>query len=454
MGDPGRNYLATIRFLIVLQVFTSPFHKYQPRCSDCRTIYDENNATSSQPARGPRRWPREASRNGTTIIVTDDNPPTIDGQQQHQQLYDSIQKVYCDRLTGQTSAQSFQNDSDASMYCVDYQACPKISGETSERIRILSCGLKLDGSIKVCCRMSDRHLEEAATDASKQLQENHEFEPHEFAVEQRATVTSDPQPEASTTRSKLATVIVSDQSSSITDERRVGRKDTSGDGRYVKFPSTCGHSKGLESLSAGEESRIIGGQVSRKDAWPWFALLMVQRRRSGRFLAECGATLISDSFILTAAHCVLEQGKRTIRETRLQVRLGEFDMSKVGDGELDIGVTRVFAHPEFNPKTFKNDIALVKLNRKVSMPIVRMFYGHRVNSRTRKNRQWGGQTDRRTIGQWSVLKRARARVNEIRRARSDRTAARSFLCAAAAAPSDEGDLRASILSCIRSHFKH
>lgn len=335
-----QNYTSIIRVLLCLQVLTSPFPRYQPRCSDCRTILYKSSATSSQDSDGELKIVNNSRINNrnatTTIIVTDDANSSSDHHQQQQQDKTN-ERAYCDQLQ---LAGHFHEPT----YCVDYQACPSISSKPSERIRLLSCGLRPDGSVKVCCPLSERSAEQL--DASKRSDED-------LSVAANSSSTRQPKPPSS-----LGTVIVSDQP----ELRETTNK------KRPKFARNCGKVMDEDTLETNPaaESRIIGGQLARQNAWPWFALLMVQRRKSGRFLAECGATLISDSHVLTAAHCVLEQGKRTIRESRLQVRLSEFDMSKRGDGELDVGVSRVFPHPEFNPKTFKNDIALIKLDRRVS----------------------------------------------------------------------------------------
>lgn len=49
---------------------------------------------------------------------------------------------------------------------------------------------------------------------------------------------------------------------------------------------------------AGKSVRIVGGRPVIKNQYPWMALLMYD----GKFY--CGATLISNKYVLTASHCV------------------------------------------------------------------------------------------------------------------------------------------------------
>lgn len=74
---------------------------------------------------------------------------------------------------------------------------------------------------------------------------------------------------------------------------------------------------------ANKQKRIVGGQETEVNQYPWMALLTY----SNRFY--CGASLISDRYVMTAAHCVSGFNK-----DRIGVTLLEHDRSKPGETEL------------------------------------------------------------------------------------------------------------------------
>lgn len=60
------------------------------------------------------------------------------------------------------------------------------------------------------------------------------------------------------------------------------------------FTQTC---KLAECGVARTKRRIVGGYETKEREYPWMAMLMY----NGRFF--CGASLINDLYVLTAAHC-------------------------------------------------------------------------------------------------------------------------------------------------------
>ncbi|KAE8741403.1 hypothetical protein FOCC_FOCC013102, partial [Frankliniella occidentalis] len=90
--------------------------------------------------------------------------------------------------------------------------------------------------------------------------------------------------------------------------------------------------------------------------WPWHAALL--ETASDRYV--CGATLIGPTWLLTAAHCVLDYPD----PSALKVRVGEYDVRSDSESfTQERAVVELVAHPTFDHASLQNDIALVRIAR-------------------------------------------------------------------------------------------
>ncbi|KAK3875920.1 hypothetical protein Pcinc_019238 [Petrolisthes cinctipes] len=97
--------------------------------------------------------------------------------------------------------------------------------------------------------------------------------------------------------------------------------------------------------------KIVGGEPTQVDQFPW----MVGIARKDDHFTFCGGSIISDRFILTAAHCV--SGKQP---GDLYVRAGE--TVRGNPQSITVNVQQIIVHNGYSALSHvKNDIALLKL---------------------------------------------------------------------------------------------
>ncbi|VVC37370.1 Hypothetical protein CINCED_3A019456 [Cinara cedri] len=126
--------------------------------------------------------------------------------------------------------------------------------------------------------------------------------------------------------------------------------------------STCG----VPGISS---DKIVGGHNAELGAWPWIAAIGYKNMYYPRISHEwlCGGTLISNIYVLTAAHCTIGPA---LKNKQLElVRLGDLDLNPaVNDSAtpIEYAVLRIIRHEKYDGTKYINDIALLKLNDSVT----------------------------------------------------------------------------------------
>ncbi|XP_069011770.1 chymotrypsin-like protease CTRL-1 [Embiotoca jacksoni] len=116
-------------------------------------------------------------------------------------------------------------------------------------------------------------------------------------------------------------------------------------------------SKAQDCGVAPLNTRIAGGENTIAGSWPW--QVSIHLTAIGAHI--CGGTLISDQWVLTAAHCIV-----TNSTSAWTVYLGRETQAGPNVNEVKHTLSKVIVHPNYNDTLFNNDIALMKLSSPVT----------------------------------------------------------------------------------------
>ncbi|XP_053607861.1 urokinase-type plasminogen activator-like isoform X2 [Plodia interpunctella] len=140
----------------------------------------------------------------------------------------------------------------------------------------------------------------------------------------------------------------------------------------TSFPPTT--DSGCCGREATDSDRITGGKETDLEQFPWTVLLKTTfDYGTSEASFNCGGSLISSYYVLTAGHCVVEDNAR-VKE--VEVYLAEYDKrtfprdckSVLGEGRkcvenIVMRAQNVIPHPNYDNDRLYNDIALIRMQR-------------------------------------------------------------------------------------------
>ncbi len=102
---------------------------------------------------------------------------------------------------------------------------------------------------------------------------------------------------------------------------------------------------------------IVGGQEASPGEWPWQVALVKKANGADLYNGQfCGGTIVAADWVITAAHCV--EGRTT---GYFDIVAGIHNLGSPDPNFQRRTISQIIKHPGWNPSTFDNDIALLKL---------------------------------------------------------------------------------------------
>ena len=124
--------------------------------------------------------------------------------------------------------------------------------------------------------------------------------------------------------------------------------------RYLFGGRTCG--RGGQVSGAESTPRIFGGRNVTEGEMPWMVRLSVSYVDTRT--ETCGGFILDENWVVTAAHCLEQVVSVKVSAGRISYEWGS---SNENEQAINVPITRLYMHPDFDDGTKLNDIGLIHL---------------------------------------------------------------------------------------------
>lgn len=102
---------------------------------------------------------------------------------------------------------------------------------------------------------------------------------------------------------------------------------------------------------------VMGGNLAVSGAFP--SIVSIQTPAAP--LNHCNGVIINPTHILTSCRCVFNAQNQLINPFFMRVIAGDLNIMTPSYRRISASVTRIYPHPQFDPQTGNNDIAVLRV---------------------------------------------------------------------------------------------
>jgi len=141
------------------------------------------------------------------------------------------------------------------------------------------------------------------------------------------------------------------------------------DGPAMNMTTSSGCQCGIKRKGTEKKNpKIVGGSNAEVNEWPWMAAISFSSWGAGQAYG-CGAALINNKYLVSAAHCFFNEDGSKVEWSDITIVLGDHDKSSDTETYKAVYTVKfVVTHQNYNPTTYENDIAVIKINGLMNNP--------------------------------------------------------------------------------------